>query len=34
MKGTSAVQTFTITISMVNHNVKVDETLFAKPGDE
>ncbi len=34
VKGTSAVQTFTITISMVNHNVKVDETLFAKPGDE
>lgn len=31
LKGTSAVQTFTVTVTKVEHNKKIDETLFAKP---
>jgi len=31
IKGTSAIQTFTITITKVEQNVKVDPSLFAKP---
>jgi hypothetical protein len=31
VKGSSAVQTFTIALSTVEHNVKVDESLFSKP---
>ena len=31
MKVTSAVQTFTITVTKVEHNKKIDESLFAKP---
>ena len=34
VKGSSAVQTFTIVISDVKHNVKIDEALFAKPADK
>lgn len=29
--SSSAVQSFTITVTKVEHNVKIDETLFAKP---
>jgi hypothetical protein len=32
LKATSAVQNYTITISKVEHNVRIDETLFSKPG--
>lgn len=32
LKATSAVQNYTITITKVEHNVQVDETLFSKPG--
>jgi outer membrane lipoprotein-sorting protein len=31
LKGSSAVQNFTITASTVLHNVKIDEALFSKP---
>ena len=31
VKATSPVQRFTITITKVEHNVKIDETLFTKP---
>jgi len=31
IKGTSAVQTFTITVTKVEHNKKLDESLFSKP---
>jgi zinc protease len=31
MKVTSAVQAFTITVTKVEHNKKIDESLFAKP---
>jgi hypothetical protein len=31
VKGSSPVQTFTIVLSKVEHNVAVDEALFAKP---
>ena len=31
VKATSAVQRFTITITKVEHNVKIDETLFTRP---
>jgi outer membrane lipoprotein-sorting protein len=31
VKTTSAVQTFTITITKVEHNTKIDEALFSKP---
>ncbi len=31
VKGSSSIQTFTITVSKVEHNVKVDEALFSKP---
>jgi len=34
LKSSSAVQNFTITVSKVEHNVKVDDTLFVKPGQE
>ena len=34
VKGSSAVQTFTIVISDVKHNVKIDEALFAKPANK
>ena len=32
IKTSSSIQSITITLSKVEHNVKVDETLFAKPG--
>jgi hypothetical protein len=31
VKATSAVQRFTITITKVEHNAKIDETLFSRP---
>ena len=31
IKGTSVVQSFTITITKVEHNTKIDEALFSKP---
>ena len=31
IKGSSAIQTFTITVTKVEHNVKVDPALFTKP---
>ena len=31
LKGTSAVQTFTVTVTKVEHNTKIDESLFSKP---
>jgi hypothetical protein len=31
LKGSSSVQTFTIVVTKVEHNVKIDEALFAKP---
>jgi outer membrane lipoprotein-sorting protein len=31
IKGSSSVQTFTITVSKVEHNVKIDPALFVKP---
>jgi hypothetical protein len=31
VKVTSAIQTFTITITKVEHNAKIDEALFSKP---
>jgi hypothetical protein len=34
LRSSSAVQNFTITVSNVEHNVKVDETLFVKPAQE
>lgn len=34
LKGSSAVQTFTITATKVEHNVKVDEALFSKPAEK
>jgi outer membrane lipoprotein-sorting protein len=32
IRTTSSIQTITITLSSVEHNVKVDESLFVKPG--
>jgi hypothetical protein len=32
LKATSAIQNYTITITKVEHNIQVDETLFSKPG--
>jgi len=32
LKATSAVQNYTITITKVEHNVPIDDTLFSKPG--
>jgi len=34
LKGSSAVQNFTITATNVQHNVKVDEALFSKPAEK
>ena len=34
VKSSSAAQSFTITVTKVEHNVKVDETLFVKPGGD
>jgi hypothetical protein len=34
LQGSSSVQTFTIVVTKVQHNVKVDEALFAKPADK
>ncbi len=31
LRSSSSMQNFTITVSKVEHNVKVDETLFVKP---
>jgi hypothetical protein len=31
LRSSSTVQNFTITVAKVEHNVKVDETLFSKP---
>ena len=31
VKGSSSVQTFTITVTKVEHNVKIDDALFVKP---
>jgi hypothetical protein len=31
LRATSDVQNFTITLSKVEHNVRIDETLFSKP---
>lgn len=33
LKSSSAAQSFTITVTKVEHNTKLDETLFVKPGD-
>ncbi|MDO8678342.1 MAG: outer membrane lipoprotein-sorting protein [Acidobacteriota bacterium] len=33
IKSSSAAQSFTITVTKVEHNTKIDETLFVKPGD-
>jgi len=33
LKSSSAAQSFTITLTKVEHNTKIDETLFVKPGD-
>ena len=34
VKGSSSVQTFTIVVTKVEHNVKVDEALFEKPAEK
>ena len=34
VKSSSAAQSFTITVTRVEHNVKIDETLFVKPGGD
>jgi hypothetical protein len=34
IKGSSSVQSFTIAVNKVEHNVKVDEALFSKPADK
>ena len=34
VKSSSAAQSFTINVTRVEHNVKVDETLFVKPGGD
>jgi hypothetical protein len=34
VKGTSAVQSFIITVTKVEHNVKIDPALFSKPADK
>jgi outer membrane lipoprotein-sorting protein len=34
IKGSSSVQSFTIVVNKVEHNVKVDEALFSKPADK
>jgi outer membrane lipoprotein-sorting protein len=34
LRGSSSVQTFTITVSKVEHNVKIDPALFAKPAEK
>ena len=34
LKNTNAVQTVTITITKIEHNVKVDPAMFGKPGGE
>jgi outer membrane lipoprotein-sorting protein len=34
IKGTSAIQSFTMTLTKVAHNVKVDPALFVKPADK
>jgi zinc protease len=31
LKGSSAVQNFTVTVTKVEHNKKIDESLFSKP---
>jgi hypothetical protein len=31
IKVASAIQSFTISVTKVEHNVKIDETLFSKP---
>lgn len=33
IKSSSSAQSFTITLTKVEHNGKIDETLFVKPGD-
>jgi hypothetical protein len=34
LKGTTPVSSFTITITKIEHNVKVDPALFSKPADK
>ena len=34
IRGSSSIQTFTIVVTKVQHDVKVDESLFAKPADK
>jgi hypothetical protein len=34
IKGSSAVQTFTVTVTKIEHNVKIDPALFTKPADK
>ena len=34
VKGSSSVQSFTISVSKVEHNAKIDETLFGKPAEK
>jgi len=34
LRGSSAVQTFTTVLTKVQHNVKIDEALFAKPAEK
>jgi hypothetical protein len=34
VKGTSAVQSFTVTLTKVEHNKKIDDALFSKPAEK
>ena len=34
LKGSSAVQTYIVTVTKVEHNVKIDPALFSKPADK
>jgi outer membrane lipoprotein-sorting protein len=34
VKGTSAVQNFTLTLTKVEHNKKIDDALFSKPAEK
>ena len=34
LKGSSAIQNFTVTVTKVTHNVKPDPAMFVKPADK
>jgi hypothetical protein len=34
VKGSSAIQTFTIAVSTVKHNVEIDNALFSRPAEK